>query len=93
MTATATVQMEVRWAQAGARPQPKIHTPRKMDSKKKAASPSNARGAPKMSPTKLAYSGTPDAIFERMRMLNGTMETYHISSDRLQGASGGTIIQ
>lgn len=57
MTATVTVQMGVRWAQAGARPQPKIHTPRKMDSKKKAASPSNARGAPKTSPTKLAYSG------------------------------------
>ncbi|MET3943583.1 hypothetical protein JOF50_000382 [Corynebacterium mucifaciens] len=43
--------------QAGTRPQPKIHTPRKMDSNKKAASPSNARGAPKTSPTKLAYSG------------------------------------
>lgn len=37
--------------------------------------------------------GTPDAISERMRMLNGTMETYYISSDRLQGASGGTIMQ
>lgn len=37
--------------------------------------------------------GTPDAISERMRMLNGTMETYHISSGRLQGASGGTIMQ
>ncbi|WP_115684732.1 hypothetical protein [Corynebacterium senegalense] len=37
--------------------------------------------------------GTPDAISECMRMLNGTMEVYYISADRLQGASGGAIMQ
>ena len=38
------------------RSQPKIHTPRKVDSRKKASSPSTASGAPKTSPTKREYS-------------------------------------
>ena len=36
----------------GSRSQPKIHRPRKVDSRKNASSPSMASGAPKMSPTK-----------------------------------------
>lgn len=38
------------------RPQPKIHTPRKVDSTKKASRPSIASGAPNTSPTKREYS-------------------------------------
>ena len=38
------------------RPQPKIHTPRKVDSTKNASRPSSASGAPNTSPTKREYS-------------------------------------
>ena len=40
----------------GSRVHPNIHKPRKVDSKKKATSPSRARGAPNTSPTKREYS-------------------------------------
>ena len=36
----------------GSRSQPKIHRPRKVDSRKNASRPSTASGAPKTSPTK-----------------------------------------
>ncbi len=47
----ATSQIEARCTFFGSRSQPKIHSPRKVDSRKKASSPSIASGAPKMSPT------------------------------------------
>jgi hypothetical protein len=47
----ATSQMQARWIFLGSRSQPKIHSPRKVDSTKKASSPSIASGAPKTSPT------------------------------------------
>ncbi|HIW95172.1 MAG TPA: hypothetical protein H9867_01595 [Candidatus Corynebacterium gallistercoris] len=36
-------------------------------------------------------AGLPDAISEQTVMLNGTMETYYISSDRLDNGPGTTI--
>src|SRR5690606_1001185 len=55
-TANATIQMHVRCTHRLSRPQPKTHSPMKVDSKKKATRPSNASGAPKMSPTNREYS-------------------------------------
>src|SRR3984893_7344626 len=55
-TATATTQMHARWTSRESRLHPKIHNPRKVDSKKNAAKPSMARGAPNTSPTKREYS-------------------------------------
>ena len=52
---SATSQMVARWTPFGRRPQPKIHRPRKVDSRKNAASPSIASGAPNTSPTKREY--------------------------------------
>ena len=48
--------MQARWMRLGRRSQPKTHRPRKVDSKKKAARPSMASGAPKTSPTKREYA-------------------------------------
>ena len=56
LTPNATIQMQARWTSRGSRLQPKIHSPRNVDSKKNAIRPSNASGAPKMSPTKREYS-------------------------------------
>ena len=56
LTARATIQMHARWTSLGSRVQPKIHRPRKVDSKKKATRPSMANGAPKTSPTNREYS-------------------------------------
>jgi hypothetical protein len=47
----ATSQMQARWTRLGRRSQPKTHRPRNVDSKKNAASPSIASGAPNTSPT------------------------------------------
>ena len=55
LTAIATIQMHARCTSRGSRLQPKIHKPRKVDSKKKAARPSIASGAPKTSPTNREY--------------------------------------
>ena len=49
--APATSQMQARWTFFDSRSQPKIHRPRKVDSTKKAANPSMAKGPPKMLPT------------------------------------------
>ncbi len=51
MEAPATSQMQVRCSFFERRSHPKIQMPRKVDSKKKAARPSIARGPPKMLPT------------------------------------------
>ena len=48
----AASQMVARCTPFPRRPQPKIQSPMKVDSRKKASSPSMASGAPKMSPTK-----------------------------------------
>src|ERR1700752_1771625 len=56
LTPNATIQRQARWTSRGSRLQPKIHSPRNVDSKKNAIKPSNANGAPKMSPTKREYS-------------------------------------
>ncbi len=48
--------MVARWTFLGSLSQPKIHSPRNVDSTKKAASASMASGAPKTSPTKREYS-------------------------------------
>ncbi len=56
LTANATIQMHARCTDRGSRFQPKIHSPMNVDSKKNAIRPSNASGAPKMSPTKREYS-------------------------------------
>ena len=45
-------QIVARWAAFGSLSQPKIHSPIKVASRKKAIRPSMASGAPKMSPTK-----------------------------------------
>ena len=45
-------QIEARCTLGDTRPRPKIHTPRNVDSMKKARRPSMASGAPKMLPTK-----------------------------------------
>lgn len=55
-TAIATIQMHARCSHRGSRVHPKIHSPMNVDSKKKAANPSMASGAPKMSPTNREYS-------------------------------------
>ncbi len=47
-----TSHMHAACSLSGRRPQPKIHSPRKVDSRKKASRASIASGAPKMSPTK-----------------------------------------
>ncbi len=47
----ATSQMQARWIRLGRRSQPNIHSPRNVDSRKNAASPSIASGAPNTSPT------------------------------------------
>ena len=51
MVPSAAIQIVARCTFLGSRSQPKIHRPRKVDSRKKASSPSMASGAPKMSPT------------------------------------------
>ena len=53
---STAVHSEARCSFLGRRSQPKIHRPRKVDSKKKASRPSIASGAPKTSPTKREYS-------------------------------------
>jgi hypothetical protein len=45
-----------RWSFFGIRPQPKIHRPRNVDSRKKASSASRASSEPNTSPTKRLYS-------------------------------------
>ncbi len=50
---SATSQIASRCTRRDSRSQPKIHSPRKVDSRKKAISPSIASGAPKTSPTNL----------------------------------------
>ena len=52
----AASQMVARCTPRGSRSQPKIHSPRNVDSMKNAASPSIASGAPNTSPTKREYS-------------------------------------
>ena len=52
IVAPATSQMHVRCAFFERRFQPKIQMPRNVDSKKKAARPSMARGPPKTLPTR-----------------------------------------
>src|SRR5262245_882383 len=52
---TATIQMVARWSRRDRRFQPKSHSPRNTDSRKKAARVSMASGAPKTSPTKREY--------------------------------------
>ncbi len=49
---TATIQIVNRCTRGDSRPQPKSHSPRNVDSRKNAANPSMASGAPKTSPTK-----------------------------------------
>jgi len=51
LTPRASIQMQARWIFLGRRSQPKIHSPRNVDSRKNAASPSIASGAPNTSPT------------------------------------------
>ena len=53
---SATAQAEARCTPRGSTFQPNTHTPRKVDSRKNAARPSIASGAPKTSPTNLEYS-------------------------------------
>ena len=52
----ATAQMQARWMRLGSRPQPNSHSPRNVDSRKNAASPSMASGAPNTSPTNREYA-------------------------------------
>ena len=47
----ATTQIVARWTRLERRPHPNSQRPRNVDSRKKAASPSIANGAPKTSPT------------------------------------------
>jgi len=47
----ATAQTVARCTRLGSKHQPNSHSPRKVDSRKKAARPSIAKGAPKTSPT------------------------------------------
>jgi len=47
--------MDARCSFLGRMPHPKTHSPRKVDSRKNAASPSIASGAPKTSPTNREY--------------------------------------
>ncbi len=48
----AATQIVARCTRGGSLSQPKIHRPRKVDSRKNAMSPSMASGAPNTSPTK-----------------------------------------
>ena len=50
-----TAQMVARWIRGGSRFQPNSHRPRKVDSRKNAASPSIASGAPNTPPTNREY--------------------------------------
>ena len=50
-----TSQIVARCSRGEIRPLPKIQRPMNVDSRKKAARPSIASGAPKMSPTKREY--------------------------------------
>jgi hypothetical protein len=52
----AAAQMHARCTFFGNRSQPKIHSPRNVDSMKKASNASMASGAPKTSPTNVEYS-------------------------------------
>src|ERR1700749_5126922 len=56
LTELATIHMQARCTSLGNLLHPKIHSPRKVDSKKNAARPSMARGAPNTSPTNREYS-------------------------------------
>ena len=56
LDANATNQILSKWTPLFILSQPKIHTPIKVDSIKNAAKASIARGAPKISPIKRAYS-------------------------------------
>ena len=47
----AAIHMQAACSRGGSRSQPKIHSPRKVDSRKNASSASMASGAPKMLPT------------------------------------------
>ena len=49
---TGTIQAVNRWTPLGSTFQPNSHSPRNVDSRKNAASPSIASGAPNTSPTK-----------------------------------------
>ena len=51
----AAAQIVARWIFGFSRPQPKIHSPRNVDSRKNATSASIASGAPNTSPTKREY--------------------------------------
>ena len=53
---TATSQIVARWTRRGSTFQPKTHNPRNVDSRKNAASPSIASGAPNTSPTNREYA-------------------------------------
>src|SRR5262245_16705579 len=53
---TATNQMVARWSFLGSTFQPNSQSPRNVDSKKNAANPSIANGAPNTSPTNREYS-------------------------------------
>jgi hypothetical protein len=55
MVPALTAQMQARCSPGDSRSRPKIHKPMNVDSRKKATSPSMARGAPKMFPTKIEY--------------------------------------
>ena len=52
----ATAQMQARWMRLGSRSQPNSHSPRNVDSRKNAARPSMASGAPNTSPTNREYA-------------------------------------
>ena len=53
---SAASQMVARWMRGASRFHPKIQRPRNVDSRKKAASPSIASGAPKTLPTNFEYT-------------------------------------
>ena len=53
---TATAQMVSRWIRRGSLSQPNSHSPRNVDSRKNAARPSIASGAPKTLPTSREYA-------------------------------------
>jgi hypothetical protein len=53
---STTIQMVNTWSRGDSRPQPNNHSPRKVDSRKNAANPSIANGAPKTSPRKREYA-------------------------------------
>ena len=53
---TATSQAVTRWIPFGSTFQPNSHSPRNVDSRKNAASPSIASGAPNTSPTNREYA-------------------------------------